>query len=232
MVSAAPVQPRCTIPACDRQGKLRALDLFCCAGGASVGLRQAGFDVVGVDIRQQPNYPFEFHQADALSYPLGGFDFIWASPPCQKYSITAKLHTKDHPDLVEPTRARLRAAGVPYIIENVLGAPLIDPVTLCGMMFGLRVFRHRLFESNIFLMTPPHPTHRGTTNSSRRYSRFSSADMICVAGHNFRRKDGMAAMGIDWHATREEVAQMIPPAYSEFLGRQVVTHIDSQREAA
>lgn len=213
--------------------KLRALDLFCCAGGAGTGLYRAGFEVVGVDIMDQPNYPFEFHKADALTFPLDGFDFIWASPPCQAYSITAKLHDNDHPELVEPVRARLKAAGVPYCIENVPGAPLLDPFVLCGTMFGLKVYRHRQFEASFFVLVPAHHKHVGTTNSSRTYSRFSTgADMICVAGHNFRRQDGMTAMGIDWHATRAEVAQAIPPAYSEFIGRAAIAHIEAERIAA
>jgi DNA (cytosine-5)-methyltransferase 1 len=212
--------------------KPRALDLFCGAGGAGMGLHQAGFDVVGVDIKPQPRYPFTFHQADALTFPLDGFDFIWASPPCQAYSITAKLHDVAHPQLVEAVRERLAASGTPYVIENVVGAPLIHPFTLCGSMFGLRVLRHRLFEASFFVLVPGHPEHRGTSNSSRRYSSFETgADFICVAGHNFKREDGAAAMGVDWPATREEIAQMIPPAYAEFIGRAALMHLE-QREAA
>lgn len=214
----------------------RALDLFCCAGGAGMGLHHAGFEVVGVDIRPQPNYPFEFHQADALTFPTDGFDFIWASPPCQKYSVTRKIgNTGDrHPDLVVPVREKLIAAGAPYVIENVIGAPLIDPIILCGTMFGLRVYRHRQFESNFFIMTPPHHAHsQGSTNASRAYSSFADgAQMICVAGNNFRREDGAEAMGIAWHTTRKEMAQAIPPAYSEFIGRAALAHLDSQRVAA
>ena len=105
--------------------KPRALDLFCCAGGAGMGLHQAGFEVVGVDISPQPRYPFEFHQADALTYPLDGFDFVWASPPCQKF---CRLNTREdlshYPDLIEPVRARLLASGLPFVIENVPEAPV------------------------------------------------------------------------------------------------------------
>ena len=113
--------------------KPRALDLFCCAGGAGMGLHRAGFEVVGVDIVPQPRYPFEFHQADALTYPLESFDFVWASPPCQVHSITASLHrhrVRKHLDLIAPVRARLAASGAPYVIENVMGAPLLNPIML------------------------------------------------------------------------------------------------------
>lgn len=208
----------------------RLLDLFCCAGGAAMGYYKAGFDVVGVDIKPQPRYPFEFIQADVLRLDpafIASFDAVHASPPCQRYSITAKLWPdRDHPDLVAPTRAMLIAAGLPYVIENVPGAPLLHPVTLCGTMFGLRTFRHREFECSFFLLTPPHAMHRGTTNSSRTYSSFATgADMICIAGHNFRRQDGAEAMGIDWPATREEIAQAIPPAYTRFIGERLLDHV-------
>lgn len=194
-----------------------------------MGLHRAGFDVFGVDIKPQRNYPFPIVQGDALAPPfnLSDFDFIWASPPCQVYSITAKLWPSNkHPDLIKPVRRMLESSRVPYVIENVCGAPLINPIMLCGTHFGLRVFRHRIFETSFFMMTPPHPTHRGTTNSSRTYSRFSTgADMICVAGHNFHRRDAAEAMDIPWHMPREELAQAIPPAYSEFIGRAALRYM-------
>ena len=207
--------------------KPRALDLFCCAGGAGMGLHRAGFEVVGVDIAPQPRYPFEFHQADALTFPLEGYDFIWASPPCQVHSITAALHRhkeRAHRDLIEPIRARLAACGVPYVIENVIGAPLRDPIMLCGTMFGLRVYRHRLFETSFFLFAPPHGKHtQGSTGSHRGYSRGSP--MVCVAGHNFKKEEGEAAMEIDWMTSRAQLAQAIPPAYAEYIGREALAHI-------
>lgn len=215
---------------------MKALDLFCGAGGATRGLQRAGFHVTGIDIKPQPRYCGDaFIQADALNPPvdLASFDFIWASPPCQAFSITAKLWPDNkHPDLVAPVRKMLAESGALYTIENVPGAPLNRAFVLCGMQFGLRVFRHRLFECNFFVMVPPHPKHRGSTNSSRRYSTFASgADMICIAGHNFSRVDGAAAMGVDWYTTREELAQAIPPAYSEFIGRAAIAQLQLARAA-
>ncbi len=142
---------------------MRILGLFCGAGGAAMGLHRAGFEVVGVDIKPQKNYPFEFHQADAMTYPLGDFDAYWASPPCQGYGIMRHLpwlKDKEYPMLIGGVREMLMATGKPYIIENVKGAPL-DGNYLCGLMFGLRVFRHRVFETSFFWLAPGHPGHHG-----------------------------------------------------------------------
>src|SRR5713226_9004155 len=142
--------------------KPRLLDLFCGAGGAAAGYARAGFEVVGVDIRPQPRYPFAFHQADALTCSLDGFDAYHASPPCQLYSRTHRLWKSSvHPDLVDPLRQRLRATGKPYMLENVPGAPLPGSIVLCGTMFGLGVLRHRLFESNVLLFLPGPCAHKG-----------------------------------------------------------------------
>lgn len=210
--------------------KLRALDLFCCAGGASMGLHRVGFEVVGVDIRPQPHYPFEFHQADALTFPLDGFDFIWASPPCQAHSKTRAIHGKDYPDLIPQTRERLEASGVEWAMENVPGAPLRNPVVLCGTMFGLKVIRHRHFETSYPIMFVPQCGRHGPTNSHRGYS--TGAEFITVAGNNYRRVEGAAAMGVDWYVPRAELSQAIPPAYSEFIGRAAIAHIEASRVAA
>src|ERR1035437_665181 len=131
--------------------KPRLLDLFCCAGGAAMGYHRAGFEVVGVDIKPQPHYPFEFHQGDALTYPLEGFDAYHASPPCQRFSAMQMIHHNQEvwPDLVDPIRQRLIATRKPYVIENVPATPLRVDLMLCGTMFGLRMPRHRIFESNI-----------------------------------------------------------------------------------
>ena len=207
--------------------KLKALDLFCCAGGAGMGLHQAGFDVVGVDINPQPHYPFTFFQADAMKFSLSGFDFIWASPPCQQFSITKSLfrdRKREHRKLIVPIRKRLATTGLPYVIENVIGAPLNDPIMLCGTMFGLKVYRHRIFESNFTIVAPPHRKHtQGSTGSHRGYSRGNP--MVCVAGHNFKREEGEAAMRIDWMTNRAELSQAIPPAYAKFIGKAAMAHI-------
>lgn len=210
--------------------KPRALDLFCGAGGATKGLQRAGFHVTGVDIKPQPRYCGDaFVQGDALNFPIRDnrnrteFDFIWASPPCQAYSITKSVHGDlGHPRLIEPIRIMLRQwatyAGGMFVIENVIGAPLHSPILLCGTMFGLCVYRHRLFETNFFILVPPHAKHtQGSTGSHRGYSRGNP--MVCVAGHNFKREEGEEAMGIDWMTSRAQLSQAIPPAYSEFIGR-------------
>jgi len=210
----------------------KLLDAFCGAGGAGTGYHRAGFNVTGVDIHPQPRYPFEFIQADALEYiAVHGreYDAIHASPPCQAYSslrplVEARCGPRDYPDLVGPTQRLLRGTGKPYVIENVPGAPLCDPFMLCGEMFGLRVFRHRMFEASIFLLTPPHPRHpRGSkTNSWAGYSSFAQgATHISPTGNNFRLADAKIAMDIGWMRTRKEISQAIPPAYTEWIGRQL-----------
>ena len=199
----------------------RLLDLFCCAGSAARGYEAAGFEVVGVDIEPQPNYPFEFHQADALTFPLSGFDAIHASPPCQAFSlgsISAGTRHK-HPDLIEPTRRRLSSAGVPWVMENVPGAPLQAPAKLCGAMFGLPLVRIRHFESSFYLLTPA-PLKRET-----------GRDFICLAG-NARKKGqtnavALQALGLPSgvRMTRYEINQAIPPAYTAFIGRQLMQQV-------
>lgn len=226
----------------DEPRKPRALDLFCCAGGASMGLHQAGFEVVGVDIKPQPRYPFEFHQADALTFPLDGFDFIWASPPCQGY--TAMRHApgaKGAPLLIDAVRERM-PAGVLWVIENVEEAAwaLHDPLTLCGSMFGLgaqgcRTQRHRLFESNFAI--------------PQMQCRHDSRPVIGVYGGHARKRSAAAggrgtkdvwegghktaaanALGIDW-MTLAELSEAIPPAYAEHIGSAALRSIELARAA-
>jgi DNA (cytosine-5)-methyltransferase 1 len=208
---------------------VRLLDLFCGAGGCSVGYHRAGFtEIVGVDHKPQPRYPFRFVQADALEYLAkhgGEFDAIHASAPCQRYTVGRKIHDSGgrHPDLVVPTRELLVKTGVFWTMENVVGAPLECPALLCGLMFDLRVIRHRLFETNFLLLTPAHPMHpKGDlTGSCKGYSTGANG-YVTVAGNNFVRTAGAKAMGIDWMKTRYELAQAIPPAYCEFVGRQLI----------
>lgn len=197
----------------------RLLDLFCGAGGASMGYYRAGFDVVGVDINPQPRYPFEFHQADALTFPLEGFDVIHASPPCQAYTKAQKLRGNEHPELIWPIRKRIKQTGKLYVIENVPSSPLINPIVLCGAYFGLKTYRHRLFESNAPLIQPPHPEHQWKTTKMGR--RPKNGEFMHVVGHFSGIDEARTAMGIDWMKQRE-LAESIPPAYTEYIGKQVI----------
>ena len=194
----------------------RALDLFCCGGGAAYGLHLAGYDVTGVDLAPQPRFPFTFRQADALTFPLDGYDLIWASPPCQGYTAARHLRGNDHPMLIGPVRERLAASGIPYVIENVEGAPLTDPVTLCGTMFGLKTYRHRLFEASFPLDQPAHQPHTGRLTSDIGRPPLPG-DYITAVGHFSGADYGRAALGI-WWMTVNELRESIPPAYSAMIG--------------
>lgn len=203
-----------------------ALDLFCGAGGASKGIANVGFEVIGVDSAYRLNYPFDYYCEDAVEFMemgLNDFDFIWASPPCQAYSWSSACRRNEgveYSDLVEITRHYLQKSGKPYIIENVIGSPLIDPVMLCGTMFPgqLKVFRHRLFESNFPLKVEMECKHEGHEAKKRRAD---SGDFFTVAGHWVgTTSEWSSAMGIDW-MTKKELAQAIPPVYSEYLVRQI-----------
>lgn len=212
---------------------MRALDLFCGAGGASAGLARAGFEVTGVDIEEQPEYPFTFVKADALSFDVSGYDLVWASPKCQRYSAATRQtgRPEEYPDQIPSIRSMLRESHIPYIIENVVGAPLMNPVTLCGSMFGLGVIRHRLFETSFPLPPPPAHHHSGS---------IVTGEYVTVAGNGGvpawtmkeRERRGLPrhvpdemsigrwreAMGIPW-MSRRTLVQAIPPAYSEWIGR-------------
>jgi DNA (cytosine-5)-methyltransferase 1 len=221
--------------------KPRLLDLFCGAGGCSVGYHRAGFDVVGVDIAPQPNYPFEFHRADALTFPLDGFDAIHASPPCQAFSVATKawngrIKRAAHPDLLPSMRARLQEWGRPYAIENVPGAPLENAVQLCGSSFGLAVRRHRLFESNVPIMAPPCAHHLQTERKypPTRSDRVNLSPVVSVFGAGGGRAKNAAlwaeAMRIDWMDKRE-LAQAIPPAYTEHIGHYLLAAVRARAAA-
>lgn len=213
---------------------MKILDLFCGAGGCSVGYARAGFHVVGVDIEPRHHYPFfNVVQDDAIAVLrdieyVQAFDAIHASPPCQAYSVSKSIHGSGHkhPDLVGPVRDLLEATGLPYVIENVPGAPLINPTVLCGQTFGLGVFRHRLFETNWPSSAPHHEPHDGTVGDGRYFT---------VAGHGGGRstRDGFhlgskeeweTAMGIDW-MDKDELAQAIPPAYTHHIGGQLMKYL-------
>lgn len=200
----------------------KLLDLFCGAGGAAMGYHRAGFDVTGVDIKPQPRYPFTFIQADAMTFPLDGFDAIHASPPCQDYSRAMRCFVQpgQYPRLIDPVRERLTAAAVPWVIENVPGAPLphqsdlfgAHGVELCGSMFGLPIWRHRLFEVSSPLIAP------------------RSCDHTCqpMNPHKAKRPGGRTpesrwreAMGVGW-MDKDCGREAIPPAYTEYIGAQLM----------
>jgi DNA (cytosine-5)-methyltransferase 1 len=215
----------------------RLLDLYCCQGGASRGYADAGFDVYGNDLHAQPRYPYMFTRGDALltmrrllsgdDVPFGDgsgriewlaladFSAIHASPPCQLYSLTHRINRSDFPDLIDQTRALLMDTGLPYVIENVVEAreKLIDPEMLCGAMFGIETYRHRLFETDGFnLLALDHPEHVART-TKHVVGNFSGVD---------RAREVMA---MPW-ANRDGLREAIPPAYSAYVGRQLITQIE------
>jgi hypothetical protein len=233
------------------------LDLFCGAGGAAMGYHRAGFDVLGVDIAPQPNYPFPFHQDDAVGclermiyhgghavfrrpdgrsevMTLKDFDAIHASPPCQGYTALAAVHGNEWPKLVEPVRELLDATGLPYVIENVQGSPVRRDLVLCGEMFGLGVIRHRYFELGGWSATAPaHKPHRGRVRGWR-HGTYYDGPYLAVHGAGGGKgsvAEWQEAMGIDWTRDRREIAEAIPPAYTEFVGRQLIVAVEERRAA-
>jgi DNA (cytosine-5)-methyltransferase 1 len=210
----------------------RILDLFCCAGGAAKGYQRAGFYVVGVDIKPQPHYcGDEFHQADALEYIAEHgheFDAIHASPPCQRYSEqTRKIFRHNHPDLIAPVRAALKELGKPYVIENVENARgLLDaPTLLCGTMFGMNMWRHRYFETPFTLpLTPPcnhgdFPEPILITGTTRRKP--ENGGRFEYSAEQCRLESGLSWM------TRGEMDEAILPAYTEFIGKQLIAYLET-----
>lgn len=205
---------------------MKALDLFCGAGGAAMGLHNAGYDVTGHDNRAQPRYPFAFVQGDASTLSvayLAGFDLIWASPPCQKWTAGAQQHGTEgnHPDYIATMRELLIASGRPYVIENVPRSPLRPTVILTGCMFRLNTYRKRHFETNFAVLAP---------SVGKPFGPKSRPGSVTVTGHSggSSKRDGwsngnraawQAAMGIDW-MTNAEMAEAIPPVYSEYIARQ------------
>lgn len=233
----------------------RLLDLFCGAGGAGEGYRRAGFDVTGVDNRPMPRNPHRFIQADALEYLAEHgheYDVIHASPPCQAFtSLKSMWNSREHPDLLTPVRRMLVGLGLPYVIENVPGAPMQDYITLCGSMFGLHtgdaeLRRHRLFEikpSPLFVPSCNHGWRQrvigvyGGHGRDRRRIRPATGAAIDTHGgrsnrdgtQQFSTAERREAMGIDW-MTGNELSQAIPPAYTEWIGRQLLAALN--RKAA
>lgn len=220
--------------------KPRLLDLFCGAGGAAMGYHRAGFEVVGVDIKPQPNYPFQFLQTDALlflregnwavatGYETWTFDAIHASPPCQAFTNAQVIHGREHPDLLTPTRTLLEETGLPWVIENVPGAPMRKDLVLCGTQFdGLsgphgQLLRHRWFEFSDPTIAPAlvHPC---------RHDR-PTVSVFGHGGHIYHGvEDWKKVMGIDW-MTRDELAQAIPPAYTQFIGEALLAHIIAESD--
>jgi DNA (cytosine-5)-methyltransferase 1 len=228
---------------------MRLLDLFCGAGGAAMGYHRAGFEVVGVDIKPQPHYPFTFIQADALEYVAEHgreFDAIHASPPCQRYSSATRVPT-DHPDLYGVARTALVATGLPYVIENVIGAPYDHGVVLCGSMFPLSgvidsdgrpvwVQRHRNFETSWFAFQRP--------CDHDEYHRIAGRP-VTVTGHGNGREGETwreykhsrkaptsvwpALMGMPWMRDHpHDVRLSIPPAYTEWIGRQLIAALETK----
>lgn len=236
---------------------MRLLDLFCCAGVGAEGYAAAGFEVVGVDKNPQSRYPYKFFQADALDvlaeggvcddgkWPLyiSDFDAIHASPPCQVFTAYQRTgNVGEYEDLIAPTRELLKDTGLPYIIENVVGAPLENPVTLCGSMFDLDVQRHRFFETNWPLEPPtwgcrhkiwapdryPGGRSKQRTGSSRGLVRST----VEIGTWDIPLKTQLRAMGMDENREIQvhELSEGIPPAYTEFIGEQLMAYL--RREAA
>lgn len=221
----------------------KMLDLFSCAGGAGTGYSRAGFDVYAVDIDPQPNNPFPFHQRDAIwvlhalilglgvkfsngeTLHLWDFAAIHASPPCQGYTALKAVHGNEWPLLIEPVRELLEETGLPYIIENVQGAPIRRDMTLCGEMFGLRVLRHRYFELGHWTAeAPAHKPHRGRV-AGWRHGEYFDGPYFAVYGEGGGKgtvAQWQDAMGIDWTDDRHEIAEAIPPAYTSYIGARLI----------
>jgi len=212
-----------------------------------MGYHRAGFEVVGVDLSSQPHYPFEFHQGDALAYAVRHwqeFDVIHASPPCKKNTRLKAFSADHHVELIPQTRAILDAIGLPYVIENVPGAEMMDPVILCGSMFDLGVLRHRLFETN-WPLAQPECDHEGQAARSPGYpvKRYHSghpeivmSPVIGVYGRGQGLGKGEAAlwrqaMGIDW-MNKDEMREAIPPAYTKLIGQALMAQLEARALAA
>lgn len=213
----------------------RLLDLCCGVGGASVGYARAGFDVVGWDVAPQPDYPYEFNLGDVLDVLsdrdyIEGFDAVHVSPPCQGYTMMNSGHRDEWPRLIEPVRDALKGSTVPYVIENVASSPLRRDVVLCGEMFGLGVIRHRVFElGNWEAVKPAHVRHRGRVNGMR-HGQWFTGPYFAVYGDGGGKgtvAQWQQAMGVTWTDSRRSIAESIPPAYTAWIGSQLIDELDS-----
>lgn len=214
----------------------KLLDLYCKAGGCSMGYFRAGFEVTGVDIEKQPKYPFRFIQSDAIEYLMKHghlYDVIHASPVCKRYSsITQTAGTAEqHPDQIAELREVLLKTGKFYVIENVPGSPLVNPLMLCGTMFGLNVIRHRLFETEPVIWFPPTACQhwKKVVKHGRKPDR--KKHYAAVTGHFSDVAFAGEAMGIDWMG-QNELSQAIPPAYTQFIGKIIIQQITSLKKSA
>lgn len=225
------------------------LDVCCCQGGASRGYEQAGFQPFGIDSEPQPHYPYPFHQGDAVGVLLmlaAGRGVVFtrpddskvelfeeqisakhASPPCQAFTLCQRIQGNEHPDLVDPIRTLFQMGPNtrPWVIENVEGAPLLEPVMLCGSMFGLQTYRHRLFESSVELSAPDHPEHVARTTKMGRPTK--PGEFMHVVGNFSGVDQARGVMRMPW-ATRDGLREAIPPAYSEHVGAQLMAHLEGQ----
>lgn len=220
-------------------GAMRLLDLFCGAGGAAEGYRRAGFtEIVGVDLEPQLNYPFEFYRGDALDWLeterhiiARHYDAIHASPPCQGYTPMTNRHPSSKPRLIPEVRRLILATGLPYVIENVIGAgfDLVNPIRLCGSAFGLKANRHRLFECSVPVFgTPcahngPSVAVYGKADGRRLYNRKDGTKLYAWSS----LEEGREALEVPWMQTVDEVRESIPPAYTEYIGRQLIASLEA-----
>lgn len=217
--------------------KYRLLDLCCRAGGAGKGYADAGFEVVGVDMKFQRHYPFEFYQADAFAFAEAHwqeFDAIHVSPHCQGYSNMRFVTKKDYPKQIEEFRTMLQRFKKPFVIENVATAPMPNlplfgshTIMLCGAMFPpLRVYRHRLFESNVPLTAPEHPTH--VVKCAKQGRPAKNGQFVTVTGNCSGVEYARESMGVDW-MVRDDLSQAIPPAFTKFVGLQLLKFLENAK---
>ena len=186
-------------------------------------------EITGVDIKLQKHYPFNFIQADALTFPLDGYDFYWASPPCQGYSIMRNLpwnKNRNYPLLIDTTRQRLLSLKKPYIIENVMGAKM-PAGWLCGTMFGKPYYRHRAFDTSYFWLQPSHARHTNIINSGRYLKDRARKVIFKNPNSDANTAEIRQAFDIDW-MNQDELSQAIPPVYREYLMNAFLRNLKSE----